>query len=128
MSIRRVMLPVGNRRDAFNWFIGNQDGFAQLEANNEFGVLEGFISQVNLDNFAATYAADMATVHSDYDDFRTDTADELVRTAQVDNDGGLQSLIKVMVDELNAVRANAGLPNLNLGLVTAAVRSNAKKP
>lgn len=126
--MRTVMLPAGNRRDAFNWFIGNHDGFAQLEANNEFGVLESAISQVDLDNFAATYAADMATVHSDYDDFRSDTADELVRKMQVDNDGGLQSLIKVMVDELNAVRANAGLPNLNLGQVTAAVRSNAKKP
>lgn len=126
--MRTVMLPVGNRRDAFNWFIGNHDGFAQLEANNEFGVLESAISQVDLDNFAATYAADMAAVHSNYDDFRSDTADELVRKMQVDNDGGLQSLIKVMVDELNAVRANAGLPNLNLGTVTAAVRSNAKKP
>lgn len=126
--MRTVILPAGNRRDAFNWFIGNIDGFSQIEANDEFGVDDSAISQVDLDNFAATYAADVAQVHSDYAVFLAGLADEAVRVAQVDNDGGLQSLIKVMVDELNAVRANAGLPNLNLGLVTAAVRSNAKKP
>ena len=126
--MRTVIIPVDGRRDAFNWFIGNIDGFSQLEANNEFGVDDSAISQVDLDNFAATYAADVAQVHSDFADFLSDQADERVRVAQVDNDGGLQSLIKVMVDELNVVRANAGLPNLNLGVVTAAVRSNAKKP
>ncbi len=126
--MRTVTIPAGGRRDAFNWFIGNIDGFSQLEANNEFGVDDSAISQVDLDNFGATYAADVAQVHSDFANFLSDQADERVRVAQVDNDGGLQSLIKVMVDELNAVRQNAGLPDLNLGQVTAAVRSNAKKP
>lgn len=127
--MRTVIFPVGGRRNAFNWFIGNEDGFNQLEpSTNEFGVLDSAITQAALDQKLADYAADLAQVHDDYDDFLKDKADERVKVAQVDNDGGLQSLIKVMVDELNAVRANAGLPNLNLGQVTAAVRSNAKKP
>lgn len=127
--MRTVIFPAGGRRNAFNWFIGNDGGFNQFEpSTNEFGVNDNAISQADLDQKVIDYAADLAQVHSDYDDFLSDTADELVRKMQVDNDGGLQSLIKVMVDELNAVRQNAGLPDLNLGLVTAAVRSNAKKP
>jgi hypothetical protein len=127
--MRTVILPVGGKRDAFNWFIGNVDGFNQLEpSNNEFGVDDATISQAALDQKLIDYAADIAQVHSDFADFLSDEADERVRVMQVDNDGGLQSLIKVMVDELNAVRQNAGLPDLNLGIVTAAVRSNAKKP
>lgn len=127
--MRTVIFPAGGRRDAFNWFIGNRGGFNQLEpATNEFGVLDGAISQADLDQKLIDYTANIAQVHSDYDQFLSDEADEKVRVRQVDNDGGLQSLIGVMVTELNAIRQNAGLPDLNLGQVTAAVRSNAKKP
>ncbi len=127
--MRTVILPAGGQQNAFNWFIGNHEGYAQLEpSNNEFGVNDNAISQADLDQKLIDYTANMAQVHADYDQFVSDEADEAIRKMQVDNNGGLQSLIKIMVDELNAVRQNAGLPDLNLGQVAAAVRSNAKKP
>lgn len=126
--MRTVILPVGSRRNAFNWFIGNRDGFNQIEANNEFGVNDGFISQVDLDLKLADYTANLATVHADYDQFLSDEADEAFKIRDVDNNAGVTSLIKVMVDELNTLRAIEGLPNLNFGLVNADVRTRAKKP
>ena len=128
MSLRRVILQVGARRNAFNFFIGNVDGFNQIEANNEFGVLESFIGQAALDQFAVDYAANQAQIDADYDTFLSDTADEAFRKRDVDNNAGLTALIKVMVDELNTLRAIEGLPNLVFGPVNADVRSRAKKP
>lgn len=126
--MRTVTLPPGFNRHAFNWFIGNRFGYFELEPPDVFGVKDSTITQAALDQKLIDYTADIAQVNSDFDDVVQDELDEEVRVQQVDNDGGLQSLIKVMVDELNAVRQNAGLPDLNLGQVTAAVRSNAKKP
>lgn len=128
MSLRRVILQAGARRDAFNFFIGNLDGFAQIEANNEFAVLESFIDQATLDQKAADYAANQAQIDSDYDAFRDDTADEAAKVRDVDNNAGVTALIKVMVDELNVLRAIEGLPNLVFGPVNADVRSRAKRP
>jgi hypothetical protein len=129
MSRRKVVLPGGAKRDAFNWFIGNYFGYHEFEpTTNEFGVLDTFIDQPTMDQKLADFVADQANIEQQYSDFFDDFIDEEFRERDVDNNAGVQSLIKVMVDELNAVRANAGLPNLNLGQVTAAVRSNAKKP
>ena len=77
--MRTVILPPGSRRNAFNWFIGNINGHNQIEANNEFGVLNSAITQAALDQKLIDYAADLATVHSDYDTFLADTADEEFR-------------------------------------------------
>lgn len=126
--MRTVILPPGSRRNAFNWFIDNINGHNQIEANNEFGVLDSAITQAALDQKLIDYAADLATVHSDYDTFLADTADEEFKKRDVDNNAGLTALIKVMVDELNTLRTIEGLPNLNFGPVNADVRSRAKKP
>jgi hypothetical protein len=128
--LRRVVLPVGARRKAFNHFIGNAPfGYHGFDpSNNEFEVSKDFIDQATLDQKALDYAATQAAVDAAYDQFQSDFDDEEARKENLDNNIGLTSLIKVMVDELNAVRAAAGLPNVNFGQVNAAVRLKIHKP
>ncbi len=130
MSLRKVILPAGGRREAFNHFIGNAPfGYSELEpANNEFGVPESFIDQATLDQKALDYAADIPAADAAADQAAEDFLDEEERQRSVDNNPGLTALIKVMVDELNVIRANAGLPNVNFGQVNAAVRQEVRRP
>ncbi len=127
MALRTVILPVGNNVRAFNWFIGNEHGFAQMEAGNEFGVDEGVISQAALDQKAIDYAADIATVHQDYADHLADVARDESKD-EFDDDSIVTALIKEMVDQLNDIRANAGMPLLNFGTVNANIRNRIGQP
>lgn len=122
MSLRTVILPPGSRRNAFNWFIGNEHGFNQMEANSEFGVDEAVISQADIDQKAIDYAADLATVHQDYDDHLADVAKDQ-RKDRFDDNSHVTATIKEMVIQLNELRALHGLPDLNFGTVNASIRN-----
>ena len=122
MSLRTVILPAGGRLNAFNWFIGNDKGTAQVEANNEFGVDENFISQADLDQKRSDYAAYIATVHQDYGDFLADEAKDR-RKDRFDDNSHTTAHIKEMVILLNELRALHGLPDLNFGQVNASIRN-----
>ncbi len=127
MAIRTVILPPGARVRAFNWFIGNEDGFAQMEVGNEFGVNENVISQADLDQKAIDYAADIATVHQDYDDHVADVELDRVKD-EFDDDSIVTAIIKEMVDQLNDIRAQTGQPALIFGVVNANIRNRIGQP
>jgi len=127
MALITVVLPPGNRLRAFNWFIGNELGFAQMEAGDEFGVDDSVISQAALDQKAIDYAADLATVHQDYDDHRADVAKDRLKD-EFDDDSIVTALIKEMVDQLNDIRAQTGQPALTFGTVNANIRNRIGQP
>jgi len=85
------------------------------------------LDQAIMDAGLVTYAADQANLDSILTDYMDDQAAEFKRN-EYENQGELTALIKEMVDELNAVRQNAGLPDLNFGLVNAAIRQRIGGP
>jgi hypothetical protein len=87
------------------------------------------IDQATMDAGLITYAADQANLDSEFADALEDQEGEFVQN-EFDDKKDLTALIKVLVDELNAVRAASvpPLPNLNFGLVNAAIRQRIGKP
>jgi hypothetical protein len=85
------------------------------------------IDQATMDAGLITYTADQANLDSEFADALEDQISEFGRNI-FDEKPDLTALIKVMVDELNAIRTVNGLPDLNFGLVNAAIRQRIGKP
>lgn len=87
------------------------------------------IDQATMDAGLITYAADQANLDSELVDEVEEQGKEFRRN-EFDEKQDLTALIKIMVDELNAVRAASvpPLPNLNFGLVNAAIRQRIGQP
>lgn len=87
------------------------------------------IDQVTMDAGLITYVADQANLDSELVDALEDQDVEFTQNL-FDDKKDLTALIKVLVDELNAVRAASvpPLPNLNFGLVNAAIRQRIGQP
>ncbi len=87
------------------------------------------IDQTTMDAALITYVADQTNLDSELVDALADQEIEFEQNL-FDEKKDLTALIKVLVDELNAVRAASvpPLPNLNFGLVNAAIRQRIGKP
>lgn len=85
------------------------------------------IDQATMDAGLITYAADQANLDSDFADALEDQINEFGQNL-FDEKKDLTALIKVLVDELNVLRATQSLPDLNFGLVNAAIRQRIGKP
>ena len=120
-----VTLPVGGDFFAFNDFVGNRNklfNFDEITMEYESDVAQGV-----LDAALINYVADQATIDSDFADDEKDRRDDEEKD-RFDEKDDLTALIKVMVEELNVLRALHALPDLNFGTVNAAVRSRIGQP
>jgi hypothetical protein len=124
----KVTLPAGRDFFAFNDHIGNfGNAFSFDDATGDYEPVDPTIDQATLDAALITYAADVAGINAAWADKLTDFNDDVMKT-EFDSNAGLTAVIKEMVDELNAIRQNAGLPDLNFGVVNAAIRQRINKP
>ena len=120
-----VTLPAGANFHAFNDHAGNLNGFFGFdETTFEY---ESDVNQATLDAALITYTADQATIDADFADDEADREKD-AKKDRFDEKDDLTALIKEMVDQLNDIRANAGMPLLNFGTVNAAVRSRIGQP
>lgn len=94
-------------------------------SNSELEV--GDVTQPALDAALITYIADQANIDADFADKLKDEEDDRVKD-EFDDDSIVTAIVKEMVDQLNAIRANAGMPALNFGTVNAAIRSRIGQP
>lgn len=85
------------------------------------------IDQATMDAGLITYAADQANLDSEFTDALEDQVNEFDQNL-FDEKKDLTAVIKVLVDELNTLRATQSLPDLNFGLVNAAIRQRIGKP
>lgn len=115
-----VTLPAGGNFPAFNDFVGNRDKLYSFdESTLEY---ESDVNQATLDAALINYTADQATIDSDFADAEKDRRDDEEKD-RFDNKDDLTALIKVMVEELNVLRALHAIPDLNFGTVNASIRS-----
>jgi hypothetical protein len=122
----KVTLLAGHNFHSFARHVGAMDQMIVFDP----GTLEvelPDIDQPAMDAGLITYAADQANLDNDFADDLEDQVAEFGRNL-FDEKIDLTALIKVMVDELNAVRTVNGLPDLNFGLVNAAIRQRIGKP
>ena len=120
-----VTLPAGANFYAFNDLVGNRNKlFSFDETTMEY---ESAVAQAALDAALITYAADQATIDADFADDEADREKD-DKKDRFDEKDDLTALIKEMVDQLNDIRTNAGMPLLNFGTVNAAIRSRIGQP
>lgn len=87
----------------------------------------GDVTQPDLDAALITYAADQANIDNDFADKMADEKADREKD-EFDDKSDLTALIKVMVEELNVLRALHAIPDLNFGTVNASVRSKIGQP
>ena len=85
------------------------------------------VTQPVLDAALVTYVADQATVDADFADKVADEKKDREKN-EFDDKSDLTALIKIMVDELNTLRALHALPDLNFGTINADIRNRIGNP
>lgn len=122
-----VILTGTQNEGALAHFIAPNKGYGFDPATRELEI--SVVTQAVLDQALINYAADQAAKDSDFQDYVEDLASDAAKDS-FDEKSDITALIKVLVDELNAVRAASvpPLPNLNFGQVNAAVRQRIGQP
>lgn len=120
-----TLLP-GHNFEAFNDFAGNEGLMAYFDPTTlELEMPD--IDQATADQALIDYVADQANIDADFVDKRADQAKDRKRD-EFDEKDDLTALIKVMVEELNVLRALHSLPDLNFGQVNASIRQRIGNP
>lgn len=122
----KVTLSAGQNFHAFARHVGAMD-LAILFDPDTLEIELPDIDQATMDAGLITYAADQTNLDSELVDALEDQATEFDQNL-FDEKKDLTALIKVMVDELNVLRATQSLPDLNFGTVNAAIRQRINKP
>ena len=120
-----ILLP-GHNFEALNDFAGNE-GLMTSWDETTLELEMPAIDQATADQALIDYIADQANIDADFVDKRADQAKDRAKD-EFDEKDDLTALIKVMVDELNVLRALHALPDLNFGQVNAAIRSRIGNP
>lgn len=120
-----TLLP-GHNFEALNDFAGNAGLMTGWDSTTLELEMEA-IDQATADQALIDYIADQATIDADYADFVADREKDRKKD-EFDDKDDLTALIKVMVEELNVLRALHALPDLNFGQVNAAIRSRIGNP
>lgn len=124
----KLTLLAGHNFHAYARHVGAMDQMIQFDPNTlEIDLPD--TDQATMDAGLITYVADQANLDSELVDALEDQDVEFIQNL-FDDKKDLTALIKVLVDELNAVRAASvpPLPNLNFGLVNAAIRQRIGQP
>lgn len=124
MSI--ITLLPGHNFEALNDFAGNANLMAYWDPTTLELEMPG-IDQATADQALIDYAADQATIDADFADKVKDQKDDALKD-EFDDDSIVTAIIKEMVEQLNDIRTNAGMPLLNFGTVNAAIRSRIGQP
>lgn len=124
----KVTLLAGHNFHSFARHVGAMDLMIQFNPTTLEVDLPD-IDQATMDAGLITYAADQVNLDSELVDALEDQESEFAQNI-FDEKKDLTAFIKVMVDELNAVRAASvpPLPALNFGLVNAAIRQRIGQP
>lgn len=122
----KVTLLAGHNFQSFARHVGAMDMMIHFDPTTLEVTLPD-IDQAVMDAGLVTYAADQANLDSEFVDALEDQEAEFSQNL-FDEKKDLTAIIKVMVDELNAVRTANGLPDLNFGQVNAAIRQRIGKP
>lgn len=120
-----TLLP-GHNFEALNDFAGNEGLMTSWDPNT-LELEMPAIDQPTADQALIDYVADQVNIDNDFADKRADQAKDRMKD-EFDDKDDLTALIKEMVDQLNDIRANAGMPLLNFGTVNAAIRSRIGQP
>jgi len=120
-----ILLP-GHNFEALNDFAGNE-GLMTSWDETTLELEMPAIDQATADQALIDYIADQANIDADFVDKRADQAKDRAKD-EFDEKDDLTALIKVMVEELNVLRALHALPDLNFGQVNAAIRSRIGNP
>lgn len=123
----KITLTSGQNFQAYALHIGALDTVMVSFDEATLEVEVDSVDQATMDAGLISYAADQANLDDVLNDYLEDQEGEFGKNEFKDNKG-LTAVIKEMVDELNAIRQNAGLPDLNFGLVNAAIRQRINKP
>ncbi len=121
-----TVLPAHNLR-ALADHAGSSGG-QQLLYRPDQGTLQvEDVTQPDLDTALVDYIADQANIDNDFEEKMADEKADGEKD-QFDDKSDLTALIKVMVEELNVLRALHAIPDLNFGTVNASVRSKIGQP
>lgn len=120
-----TLLP-GHNFAALNNFAGNE-GLMTSWDETTLELEMPAIDQPTADQALIDYIADQVNIDNDFADFVADREKDRKKD-EFDDKDDLTALIKVMVDELNVLRALHALPDLNFGTVNADVRSRIGNP
>jgi hypothetical protein len=120
-----VILTGTQNEGALAFFIAPNKGYTFDSVSRELGIV--VVTQAVLDQALIDYVADQVDKDKDYQDFLDDVASDAAKD-QFDNASELTALIKVLVEELNTLRALHALPDLNFGTVNASIRSRIGNP
>lgn len=124
MSI--ITLLPGHNFEALNDFAGNEGLMAYWDPTTLELEMPG-IDQATADQALLDYAADQVNIDNDFADKVKDQKDDALKD-EFDDDSIVTAIIKEMVEQLNDIRTNAGMPLLNFGTVNAAIRSRIGQP
>lgn len=122
----KVTLSAGHNWHSFARHVGAMDLMINFDPTTLEVTLPD-IDQATMDAGLVTYAADQATLDSEFADALEDQEAGFAQNL-FDEKKDMTALIKVMVDELNTLRATQSLPDLNFGQVNAAIKQRIGKP
>lgn len=130
MATVTVTLPPSARNDrswqSFAHFIGQRGRASSLDrTTGELIFFHG--DQATIDAQLVTYAADQTNIDNDFDDVAADEVKDREKD-EFDDDSIVTAIIKEMVDQLNDIRGNAGMPLLNFGTVNSNIRNRIGQP
>lgn len=120
----KVTLPAGGVPGAFNDHVG-QHGNGYYVDGLDVQITQ--LNQATLDAALITYAADLTSINDDFADKLVDEANDLAKD-EFDDDSIVTALIKEMVEQLNDIRGNAGMPLLTFGTVNSNIRNRIGQP
>lgn len=120
-----VILTVTQNDGALAHFVAPNQGHGFDPVSRELEI--SVVTQAVLDQALIDYAADQATKDQDFQDHIEDVANDAAKDV-FDDASELTAVIKEMVDQLNDIRTNAGMPLLNFGTVNAAIRQRIGAP
>jgi hypothetical protein len=122
----KVTLLVGHNWHSFARHVGAMDLMIYFNPDTLEIELPD-IDQATMDAGLITYTADQANLDSELVDALEDQESGFAQNL-FDEKKDLTAIIKVLVDELNTLRATQSLPDLNFGQVNAAIRQRIGKP
>jgi hypothetical protein len=120
-----VILTGTQNEGALAFFVAPNKGYTFDSVSRELGIV--VVTQPVLDQALIDYAADQAAKDSDFQDFLEDVESDAAKDS-FDSKADITALIKVLVEELNTLRALHALPDLNFGTVNASIRSRIGNP
>lgn len=122
----KLTLLSGHNFEALNDFAGNEGLMTSWDPTT-LELEMPAIDQPTADQALIDYVADQTNIDDDFVDKRADQAKDRARD-EFDEKGDLTALVKVVVEELNVLRAIHSLPDLNFGTVNASIRSRIGNP